>query len=167
MKSKILQKWNKILSVFSTRVPNTPYLQKVIFICEDPRSFINGGQERNNRSPSAPKIHLISCYQVYISYIYILALHYSFMIILLHYNVQSCVVAVIIQFFQREMTESLLFDNGALEESIYTLPNENLVRKRCLRAHSESVHRIIIPILASVIIIKINVMMITTVVTLL
>ena len=151
MKSKILQKWNKILSVFSTRVPNTPYLQKVIFICEDSRSFINGGQERNNRSPSAPKIHLISCYQVYISYIYILALHYSFMIILLHYYVQSCVPAVRSYFF-REMTESLLFDNGALEESIYTLPNENLVRKRCLRAHSEYVHRIIIPILALVII---------------
>ena len=57
--------------------------------------------------------------------------------------------------FKSEMTESLLLDNGALEESIYTLPNENLVRKRCLRAHNDSVHRIIIPMLASVIIIKI------------
>ena len=54
--------------------------------------------------------------------------------------------------FKSEMTESLLLDNGALEESIYTLPNENLVRKRCLRAHSESVDRIIIPIHAWVII---------------
>ena len=49
MKSKIWEKWNKILSVFSTRVPNTPYLQKVLFICEEEGFSINDGQESNNR----------------------------------------------------------------------------------------------------------------------
>ncbi len=71
--------------------------------------------------------------------LYLIDFHYCvqkpIMIILFKFRVNNCVPAVIIYFFKSEMTESLLFANGALEESIYTLLNQNLVRKRSLRAH--------------------------------
>ena len=89
-------------------------------------------------------------------YLYLINLHFcaqkSIMITLLNYNVHSCVPAVIMRFVKSEMTESLLFDNGSLGRSIYTLPKENLVCKQPSRTHGESVNRIIIPMLASVII---------------